>query len=75
MTTMTRQHFQLVADLIHDQIDYVLDQPIERRGTAARANLGRLAAAAANTLADTNPEFNRMKFLAACDPDQKLINA
>jgi hypothetical protein len=51
--TMTRQHFQLIADVLHDA--GLTDED--------RKYLSTLFA---NKLATTNPNFDRTRFLKAC---------
>ncbi len=51
--TMTRQHFQFIADVIREKFN----DPGHRT---------MVAMAFADRLGDTNPRFNRLKFIAAC---------
>jgi hypothetical protein len=53
--TLTRQHFQLIADVVKDSIGY---------STPDSRNV--LAREFANKLASTNPNFDRARFLVAC---------
>ncbi len=62
---LTRQHFQFFADCIKDAGDFY-----RRTGTLYSAAdievLERFARQTADTMASTNPRFDRKRFLAAC---------
>ena len=55
--TLTRQHFNLIASVIHDTDIY----PEHRRTVAEDF---------ADALSPTNSYFDRDRFLAACDPSK-----
>ena len=56
MATMTRQHFQLIADAIDEMF---------MGNTHWNRNLEQVAHKFADKLAETNPNFNRDRFLTA----------
>ncbi len=60
MATMTRQHFQLIAD--------VLRKTQEDNTPSGMTNelCSQIASTFANELAKTNPGFKRDRFLKAC---------
>lgn len=60
--TMTRQHFQLIAETIREE------RSAQEGYHTHQAILIRLAKSFASKLAGTNSGFRRDQFLAACDP-------
>lgn len=54
--TMQRRHFELIANTIRD-----LDIPWRERA--------KVTTAFCNALSSTNPQFNRERFIMACEPD------
>lgn len=58
---MDRRHFQLIADVI---AAYTFE------GSEPEAERAMFAAAMADKLAETNPRFNRARFLIACGAEQ-----
>lgn len=61
MTTMSRQHYQFIADVISAMPDHA---------ATLRAQKRSVALAFADALARTNPRFNRERFLRACGVEQ-----
>jgi len=54
-TTMTRQHFALIATVVDEA--YTMNRPPTKR---------ELSELFANALENTNPSFDRVRFLEAC---------
>lgn len=72
-STMTRQHFQLIAEIIREARERTGANQYDTRTAAARAAgaaeaLEELAKDFADRLASTNAGFRSEQFLAACDP-------
>jgi hypothetical protein len=61
---MTRQHFQFIADVIRES-----NPPF--KGTSKQIIREQMAEEFANELAGTNPNFDRVRFMAACQPTQE----
>jgi len=64
MTTMTRQHFALIAGTLKDELQHVAC------GEDQRAMVRSVAHAFVRTLHRTNPNFNRARFLRACGVEE-----
>ena len=60
---LTRQHFQFFADCIKDAMLLTGDTLFSQ---ADKDVLSRLAKETATRMADTNPAFDRKRFLTAC---------
>lgn len=75
--TMTRMHFQLIAETIRASREAIQDAIADGRvaskkeAIASLRVLEDLAGDFANKLADTNSGFRREQFLAACDPAEE----
>lgn len=61
--TMTRQHFQLIAD--------VFAAYAKRYGGRTSAVADEIARDMADALADTNRNFDRARFLQACNAEER----
>lgn len=55
--TMTRQHFQLIAEVVNEYINDVINGELDATTLAYKF---------ASKLKNTNSAFNREKFLKAC---------
>jgi hypothetical protein len=60
MAKMTRQHFQFIAEVIAD---------MPKHAPSLRAQRTSCAASFAERLGQTNPGFNKPRFLEACFPE------
>lgn len=58
--TMQRRHFELIAETIAQLSSLYMDEPITRKQQRA------IAERFSNALYNTNPQFNRDRFLRAC---------
>lgn len=60
---MTRKDYELIAQLIRDQLDAASNDSAKEH---AHAYLGALAKDMAHEFAANNPRFDRARFLKAC---------
>jgi hypothetical protein len=67
---LTRMHFQFFADCIKDAVDRSSFPTADRQQSLFSADdlavLGRFARETATRMSDTNPAFDRKRFLTAC---------
>lgn len=67
MSTMTRQHFELIAETINEALNRELEIEAEGNDTKlAQTTLKALSYRFAAKLKVTNPNFDRAKFILAC---------
>ncbi len=58
--TMQRRHFELIADVLRDTLDFYGEE------ATFKAPVETVALRMATRLASTNPNFDRARFLRAC---------